>query len=463
MKFTGALRTEFDHFARAVSDVVQTDVIITDADMNVVGSAFQYFSLYNDIKIGSLIAEVFYENRDVLIEHKRQKKSCRDCAEYSICKMESFVGVPIRMDSRTVGVIALILPRNTGRHLFDKIDSTVMFVRSMADLIASRIMESHTAHIIETKNKELMDILDASDAAMAYTDRYGGIQKESLQFANGSYITFDYLRNLCAEETLQEARALGANEGNVILINTDDNEINEMIAKAIHNESDRKLRDILIMHSSGLYQDYLQEYLFGEVGLLSHIHDGTIIINKPERIQILYQDRLAELIESQRNQEERARLIFCTDKDLQALSREGRFSERLYRQVARQSLRPERTIHTDAGVFRKYVRFMSGYYCRIYGKERWTQELDANECAALMGMEINALNSCIERAVRENTRLVGDGESTARLTSKEYERSRIAELIKEGRTQREICEMLAISRSTLNRRVAELRAEGYHL
>ena len=87
MKFKGELKTEFDDFARAISDVLETDVIITDADMNVVGSAFQYFSLYQDIKIGSLIAEVFYANKDVLLEHKRDKESCRQCPEYHNCKM----------------------------------------------------------------------------------------------------------------------------------------------------------------------------------------------------------------------------------------------------------------------------------------------------------------------------------------------------------------------------------------
>ncbi len=45
-------------------------------------------------------------------------------------------------------------------------------------------------------------------------------------------------------------------------------EINELVAKAIHNESSRKLKDLLIMHSSSIYQDYLCEYLFGADGLL---------------------------------------------------------------------------------------------------------------------------------------------------------------------------------------------------
>ena len=75
MKFKGEHKTEFDDFARTISDVLETDVIITDADMNVICSAFQYFSLYQDIKIGSLIAEVFYDNKDLLIERKKDKES----------------------------------------------------------------------------------------------------------------------------------------------------------------------------------------------------------------------------------------------------------------------------------------------------------------------------------------------------------------------------------------------------
>ncbi len=65
--------------------------------------------------MGSLMAEVFYDNRDVLLEHKRDKASCRQCVEYHNCKMESFVGVPIRLESPAIGVIALILPKDRGK------------------------------------------------------------------------------------------------------------------------------------------------------------------------------------------------------------------------------------------------------------------------------------------------------------------------------------------------------------
>ena len=208
MKFKGEHKTEFDDFARTISDVLENDVIITDADMNVIGSAFQYFSLYQDIKIGSLIAEVFYDNKDLLIERKKDKESCRQCTEYHNCKMESFVGVPIRLDNRTIGVIALILPKDTGKALFKKITSTVTFMHSMADLIASKITDSQYSRIIEEKNDELKSILDANDTALVYTDYYGNILFANEAFRKQFWITEPLLgkriQELFPYESIQE-------------------------------------------------------------------------------------------------------------------------------------------------------------------------------------------------------------------------------------------------------------------
>lgn len=540
MKFKGELKTEFDDFARAISDVLETDVIITDADMNVIGSAFQYFSLYQDIKIGSLIAEVFYDNRDVLLEHKREKESCRQCPEYHNCKMESFVGVPIRRDLRTVGVIALILPKDRGKALFKKIGSTVTFMHSMAELIASKIMDSQYSRIIEAKNDELKGILDAHDAALAYTDFYGSIlfvneafrklfritepvlgtriqelfpykafqetfqkadrkprmvkatmeqsqffgiinikpiyehrhgtsmlftfrryseiQKESVQFTNGSYITFDFLGDICDTELIYRGRDYARENKDIILVNTDDGEINELLAKAIHNESSRKLKDILIMHSSSIYRDYLCEYLFGEDGLLKNIHDGTIIIHYPERMQIYYQERLAEVIEGRKKQRESepVRIIFCTDQNLEERCQAGLFSWGLYDAMKDQTLRTGRTIHTDSALFCRYAENMIDYYCRIYKKTKMELNITAADYKQLMKLEINELNIQLEMAVRNNGYVAAKTELQG-MSSREYELKTIRELLDAGKTQREICARLSISRSTLNRRIAELR------
>ena len=61
----GTIKGFVDNFASVISDVLDTDVIITDSNMNIVGSAFKYFSLYQDIKIGSLIADVLINRQNL--------------------------------------------------------------------------------------------------------------------------------------------------------------------------------------------------------------------------------------------------------------------------------------------------------------------------------------------------------------------------------------------------------------
>ena len=296
-------------------------------------------------------------------------------------------------------------------------------------------------------------------ASMLFTFRkYSEIQKESVQFTNGSYITFDFLEDICDMELLKRARTYARENRNIILVNTDDAEINELVAKAIHNESSRKLKDILIMHSSSIYQDYLCEYLFGEDGLLKNIHDGTIIINYPERMQIYYQERLAEVIENRKKQRdlEPVRIIFCTDQNLEERCQAGLFSQRLYDIMQGQSLRPVHTVHTDRELFLRYTENMLDYYCSIYKKSRTAAAIAPADYERLMRMEINELNIQLEMAVLHDG-YVHAATELPDISSRAYELKQIRELLDAGKTQKEICSRLSISRSTLNRRIAELR------
>lgn len=542
MGYTGEIKTEFDDFARAISDVVSTDVIITDKNMRIIGSAFQYFSLYQDIKIGSLIGEVLYSGKDLLVEHKREKNNCRLCAEYIKCKMEAFIGVPIRDHIRTIGVIALILPRDKGKELFKKLDSTVTFMHSMAELIASKMYSSQRTKSMEEKNVELRGILDANPIANVYTDcfgtilfvneafkrlffvteellgshiqelfpydyirrifqsrlprpemikaaiernqfygiinvepiynveevtsilfsfrKYSEIQSESAQFdfVNGSCVTFDFLEDICAPELLQEAVHYAKSDESVLFINTEDNEINEMIAKAAHNESAQKLKDFVIMRSSSLYRDYLAEYLFGENGLLKNMEDGTLVIHHPEQMQLYYQRKLAESIHFFKKQKRNVgpvRIILCTEQDLHQYVREGCFDRELYETMLKNQISSRGTLHSDPELFKRYTRAMTEYYERLYRVDQKGENYFEPVQMKYMRMGVNELNLQIERAVIAG-RLQEDRKNKE-ISLREYELLRIKEMLSAGKTQKEICSTLAISRSTLNRRLERLR------
>ena len=46
----GTIKGFVDNFASVISDVLDTDVIITDSNMNIVGSAFKYFPFIRTLK-----------------------------------------------------------------------------------------------------------------------------------------------------------------------------------------------------------------------------------------------------------------------------------------------------------------------------------------------------------------------------------------------------------------------------
>lgn len=57
----GTIKGFVDNFAGVISDVLDTDVIITDSSMNIVGSSFRYFSLYNHIPVWFFDCDGSYE------------------------------------------------------------------------------------------------------------------------------------------------------------------------------------------------------------------------------------------------------------------------------------------------------------------------------------------------------------------------------------------------------------------
>ena len=175
-------------------------------------------------------------------------------------------------------------------------------------------------------------------------------------------------------------------------------------------------------------------------------------------MKIYYKERLAKGIEGRKKQRESepVRIIFCTDQNLEERCQAGLFSWGLYDAMKDQTLRTGRTIHTDSALFCRYAENMIDYYCRIYKKTKMELNITAADYKQLMKLEINELNIQLEMAVRNNGYVAAKTELQG-MSSREYELKTIRELLDAGKTQREICARLSISRSTLNRRIAELR------
>ncbi len=537
------IKSFVDNFAIVISDVLDTDVIIVDEDMDIIGKSLKYFSLYNDIKIGSLIARVISANERLYIKDKAEINTCRKCKEYKICKMKGFIGVPIRFENRVLGVLALILQKSKVNKLFTKLDSTIFFMENMAELIGIRINEINEKKSLDDKMKRVEAILDFINDALVYTDKYANIIlsnkafkklfdkdnsmvskprnlkeiykdildlyardkkikniklsltyneslfrgflsvepvnfgfdekfyickfEEKLQFSNkeistlnGSLVTFPWLSKYIKDEILDEAKLLSKKDTDILIYNKN-NTISELLAKAVANYSDRHLEDIKVVYMQNIYRDLLDEFFMGEDGILNIIKKGTLIIVLPEYISLHIQDKLADVLVKN---EERARVIFCTSSNIYDLKQKSLFSNKLYSYIKNIAFIDIDNIYYDYNLFDSFVRSSINYYSKIYNRLDYSYDekdieylWEKKESYTLSDLEIY-----IESMVKSNNNLISNLPSivsNTNLSISEIEKNYLLDLIKQGKTKKEICEIMGISRSTFYRKFKNMHIE----
>ena len=540
----GKIRNFVDNFAEVISDVLDTDVIITDSNMNIVGSAFRYFSLYNDIKVGTLLADVLVNNHNLVIRNKAQIESCRKCREYKKCKMKGFVGVPIHYGNQTLGAIALILPSSKVKALFENIDSTVIFMERMAELVASRIHYHTEKKALSKKMAEFESILDLMDEALVHTDVYGNviyfnkkfeqdfgadkdligenitsvypelrdwyekenvfkdfkiciqndrcsfygivnskrvyqteeeytvilcfqpyknIYKTSKIFMPGTQVTFRWLRKFCDVETLALAEYYAELDEPVLICGCDDT-LNEMLGKAIYNQSPRRLEEVEVLHIRNSYRNLLNSYLSAETGILRKLQNGTIIITQPEKIPMYIQEYLLNLMEkkktagSQKEPDLDIRFIFCTTSDLEELVKEKKFNEELYRIISKNKISMTKTLHEDFGVFYRYMQSGLEYYGNIYKKEIVELSIDRKKeiWRKCRGNLLADLEMMIERIAKNGDYILEEEKTeNPEKSINELEKMQLQKLIKDGYSKQEMAKIMNVSRTTLYRHLKE--------
>lgn len=536
----GKIKNFVDNFAEVISDVLDIDVIITDSNMNIVGSAFRYFSLYNDIKIGTLLADVLINNHNLVIRNKAQIESCRKCREYKKCKMKGFVGVPIHYGNQTLGAIGLILPSSKVKALFENIDSTVIFMERMAELVANRIHYHTEKKALSKKMAEFELILDLMDEALVHTDVYGNviyfnkkfeqdfgadkdligenityvypelrewyekenvfkdfkiciqndrcsfygivnskriyqtedeytvilcfqpyknIYKSSKIFMPGTQVTFQWLRKFCDVEALAIAEYYAELDEPVLICGCDDT-LNEMLGKAIYNQSPRRLENVEVLQIRNSYRNLLNSYLSVETGILRKLQNGTIIIMQPEKIPMYIQEYLLSFIEkkntvnNQKGSDLDIRFIFCTTSDLEGLVKEKKFNEELYHIISKNKINMTKTLHEDFGVFYRYMQSGLEYYGNIYKKEIVELSIDRKKeiWRKCRGNLLVDLEMMIERIAKNGDYIE---EEKIENSINELEKMQLQKLIKDGYSKQDMAKIMNISRTTLYRHLKE--------
>ncbi|MCP4661740.1 MAG: GAF domain-containing protein, partial [bacterium] len=192
----------------------------------------------------------------------------------------------------------------------------------------------------------------------------------------------------------------------------------ELIARALHVNSSRRDRPLVMLHCAALPATLLEAELFGHLagaytdarrdrrGRLAAAHGGTLLLDEVAELPVEVQAKLLRFLqfgEIQRvgsDQVERVnvRIVAATHRDLRQLSREGRFREDLYfrLKVIEVELPPLRQRPSDIPLLLEH--FLRRHWRRPGEQPQWT----TSAAAALRSYDypgnVRELEHAVERA-----------------------------------------------------------------
>lgn len=156
-------------------------------------------------------------------------------------------------------------------------------------------------------------------------------------------------RNPVMKEVMQQTKMVAATDARV-LITGESGTGKELIAKAIHNASERRNQPFVAINCSAMAENLLESELFGHQkgaftgatrthdGLFQSAEGGTLMLDEigdmPVRLQVkllrVLQENQVRPVGSTAARNIDVRVISSTHRDLQDLMRQGRFREDLY-------------------------------------------------------------------------------------------------------------------------------------
>ena len=314
----------------------------------------------------------------------------------------SFVCVPIKVGNEVVGTLSSDLPRRNDPDL----DEMHRLLTIIASMIAQAVNLRRTA-------EEEHDRLDEENKRLREELRSRFRPSNILGNSHEMQIVYDQIAQV-------------SKTGTSVLIEGETGTGKELVAHAIHYNSDRADKPFIKAHCAALPESLIESELFGHVkgaftgatadrkGRFELAHGGTLFLDEigeiPASIQIkllrVLQEREFERVGGTQTIKVNVRLIAATNKDLQAHVNAGKFREDLFYRlhVFPIFVPPLRKRKAD-------IVLLADHFLEIYSKQnnKNVRRLSSAVIDMLMTYHwpgnVRELENCIERAV-----LVAEGD-----------------------------------------------------
>lgn len=285
---------------------------------------------------------------------------------------------------------------------------------------------------------------------------------------------------------------IAAKSPSCVLIYAEDGLSKKLYARAIHDESDRKEKPLVIIDCPTLPRANAEKYLFGaaspsgasgragKAGRIEAASGGTLVLHNIEGLPPEIQELLIPMIEtkklsrvgSRKMRSVNLRIIATTRKDLRKMSAEGDFNSNLYYLISvipleipplrsrREDIRSMAIAYIQeyARRLNKTIRKIDEEFWRIVEAYDWpgnVQELkNTMDYAVNMLMDSDTIQADL---LPEQIRPVIDSQTTVQLTLEEVEKEYIRRALeiyeRNGYTREEIAHALGIGPATLYRKI----------
>jgi transcriptional regulator with PAS, ATPase and Fis domain len=163
--------------AEVIASVINVDVTIVDWELNRIAATGCYeVHIGTKVSRNSVFGFALRKGEEFIIDNPREHMACKQCEDHYQCREYAQVCCPIKVNHETVGVIGLIAFQETQKKSILSNQSNLMeFLRRMADLIASKLMDEEKTEKIQLLVQELEIVLDAVDRGIIAVDAVGRI------------------------------------------------------------------------------------------------------------------------------------------------------------------------------------------------------------------------------------------------------------------------------------------------
>ncbi|OQW94972.1 MAG: sigma-54-dependent Fis family transcriptional regulator [Verrucomicrobia bacterium A1] len=308
----------------------------------------------------------------------------------------SFLCVPIKVEQEVVGALSVDLPYRPAANLDDNVRLLTIIASMIAQAVRLRQTAQEEQERLEEENKRLREEL------------------------RSRFRPSNIIGNSHEMQSVYDQIAQVSKTGTTVLIEGETGTGKELVAHAIHYNSDRADKPFIKAHCAALPESIIESELFGHVkgsftgatadrkGRFELAHGGTLFLDEigdiPASIQIkllrVLQEREFERVGGTQTIKVNVRLVAATNRDLRALVNQGKFREDLFYRlhVFPIYVPPLRARKAD-------IVLLADHFLEKYSKEnrKNVRRLSSPVIDMLMSYHwpgnVRELENCIERAV----------------------------------------------------------------